>query len=235
MSDIQKDDVPEKIYEDEQYIVNDEGQVVAVGTEETSEEAKNGKDAKAKLPEIHISEVAIITCQEDLDRVLSDHNEWANAVLNPKADTAKGRANLVGADLRPYDLSGKNLAGANLTGANLQGVELVNANLTATNFERADLRCASLRGARLIRTKLTGADLRGADLTGALLMSTDLTTALTRSEEEPKASAADADADLDAPQSDLAAQDDNGVLDVDGLPTSTPEELVLTQISESQL
>jgi hypothetical protein len=229
MTDIQQDDVtennqaPEKIYEDEQYVVNDEGQVVLAANPEESEEAK--KDGKAKLPEIHISEIATVTCQADLDRILADHREWADAVLNPKAETAKGRANLIGADLRPYDLSGKNLSGANLSGANLQGVDLVNANLTATNFENADLRCANLRGAKMIRTKVNGADLRGADLTNALLMSTDLTTAILKSPDEPTAKAG---ATADDVQDDelLPAGDDA----VKAEHADSPDELVLEQI-----
>ena len=196
MTDILKDDTdkdlknqagPGKIYEEEQYIVNDEGQVV-VANAEAEDESK--KDAKAKLPEIHISEVATVTCQKDLDTILADHLQWAYAVLNPKADTAKGRANLKGADLRDYDLSGKNLSGANLSGANLQGIDMINTNLTATNLEGADMRCVNLRGAKLIRTKLTGADLRGADLTETTLIGVDLTTAITKSSEAELAATA---------------------------------------------
>ena len=189
MTDIQKDDTdkdlqgqqpgPGKIYEEEQYIVNDEGQVVVANAEDEDGDGK--KDAKAKLPEIHISEIATVTCQQDLDTILADHLQWAYAVLNPKADTAKGRANLKGADLRNYDLSGKNLSGANLSGANLQGIDMINANLTATNLEGADMRCVNLRGAKLVRTKLTGADLRGADLTETILIGVDLTSAITKS------------------------------------------------------
>jgi hypothetical protein len=195
MTDIQKDETAKdlqqssgKIEEEEQYIVNDEGQVVVASAEADDSDGK--KDAKAKLPEIHISEVATVTCQQDLDKILSEHLEWAYAVLNPKADTAKGRANLKGADLRNYDLSGKNLSGANLTGANLQGIDMINCNLTATNLEGADMRCVNLRGAKLVRTKLAGADLRGADLTETILLGVDLTTAITKSSEAELAATA---------------------------------------------
>ena len=199
MTDIQKDDNvkdlqrqgqgqgPGKIYEDEQYIVNDEGQVV-VASAETEDDDK--KDPKAKLPEIHISEIATVTCQQDLDNILKEHLEWAYAVLNPKAETAKGRANLKGADLRNYDLSGKNLSGANLSGANLQGIDMINCNLTATNLEGADMRCVNLRGAKMIRTKLTAADLRGADLTATILLGVDLTSAITKSSDAELAATA---------------------------------------------
>jgi len=192
MTDIQKD--AGKIYEEEQYIVNDEGQVVVAGAENEDNDSK--KDIKAKLPEIHISEIATVTSQQDLDKILTDHLEWANAVLNPKAETAKGRANLKGADLRAYDLSGKNLSGANLSGANLQGIDMINCNLTATNLEGADLRCVNLRGAKLVRTKLTGADLRGADLTETILIGVDLTTAITKSTEADLAATAIDPADV---------------------------------------
>lgn len=210
MTDIQKDDmvsdaeskntaagsdqVVEKIYEDENYVVNDQGEVVVASATEEVDPEQAKKDAKAKLPEIHISEVASVTCQADLDRILAEHLEWAYAVLNPKADTAKGRANLIGADLRNYDLSGKNLSGANLSGANLQGCEMINCNLTATNFEGADMRGVNLRGSKLVRTKLTGADLRGADLTDIIMMGVDLSTAVTRSTEEDKPETLEADA-----------------------------------------
>lgn len=218
MTDIQKDDTdkelqsqsgPGKIYEEEQYVVNDEGQVV-VANAEAEDDGK--KDAKAKLPEIHISEIATVTCQQDLDTILADHLQWAYAVLNPKADTAKGRANLKGADLRNYDLSGKNLSGANLSGANLQGIDMINANLTATNLEGADMRCVNLRGAKLIRTKLTGADLRGADLTETILIGVDLTTAITKSTEAELAATAiaspeEAPADDDTPLFNNASED----------------------------
>jgi len=196
MTDIQKDDVDKessnqgagKIYEEEQYVVNDEGQVVVATAD--GEDGEDKKDPKAKLPEIHISEIATVTCQQDLDKILADHLEWTYAVLNPKADTAKGRANLKGADLRDYDLSGKNLSAANLSGANLQGIDMINSNLTATNLEGADMRCVNLRGAKLVRTKLTGADLRGADLTETILIGVDLTTAITKSPEAELAATA---------------------------------------------
>ncbi len=185
--DIQNQSSPGKIYEEEQYVVNDEGQVV-VANAEAEDDGK--KDTKAKLPEIHISEIATVTCQQDLDTILADHLQWAYAVLNPKAETAKGRANLKGADLRKYDLSGKNLSGANLSGANLQGIDMINANLTATNLEGADMRCVNLRGAKLVRTKLAGADLRGADLTETILLGVDLTSAITKSSEAELAATA---------------------------------------------
>lgn len=221
MSDIQQDDIGTdvespaagaasgqpvvgKIYEDENFVVNDEGVVVAAGTEEVDPEQVK---QKAKLPEIHISEIATVTCQADLDRILAEHLEWAYAVLNPKVDTAKGRANLIGADLRNYNLSGKNLSGANLSNANLQGCEMINCNLTATNFEGADLRCVNLRGSKLVRTKLTGTDLRGADLTNIIMMGVDLTTAITRSEIDENSATVDDDpnAEVNDHSEDLAA------------------------------
>lgn len=166
---------------------------------------ESAADKKNKLPEIPIAEVAVITCREDLDKVILRHRDWMEAVLNPKADVAHGRANLRGADLRPYDLSGVNLSGADLSGANLQGVELIGANLTVANLTNANLSCANLRLARMMRAKVEGADLRGADLTGAHLVGVDLAKAILKSDDK----VAEIPAEV-APETTVAAADDVG-------------------------
>lgn len=163
----------------------------AAGAEGTDEAPA---DKKNRLPEIPIAELAVVTCREDLDRVLARHREWMDAVLDPKVEVAHGRANLRGADLRAYDLSGANLSGADLSGANLQGVELVGANLTVANLTNANLACANLRNARMLRAKIEGADLRGADLTNAHLVGVDLTKAVLKSKDEAPAAKAETEA-----------------------------------------
>ncbi len=164
---------------------DDQAELAATGEVVVAEVVESPADKKNKLPEIPIAEVAVITSQADLDKVLAKHKGWMEAVLDPKVEVAHGRANLRGADLRPYDLSGVNLSGADLSGANLQGVELVNANLTVANLTNANLACANLRGARMMRVKIDGTDLRGADMTGAQLVGVDLSKAQLKSKEEP--------------------------------------------------
>lgn len=149
-----------------------------------SAEAPESGAKKKGLPVIPIAERAVITCREDLDRVIAAHQQWIDGVFDPKVEVAAGRANLSGADLREYDLSGVNLSGANLSGANLQGCEMVNANLTVANLQGAQMQCTNLRNTRMLRAKVDGADLRGADLTGAVLTGVDLTKAILRSEVE---------------------------------------------------
>lgn len=145
------------------------------------------KNKKNALPEFHISEIAHITCQDDLNAVIKAHQGWIANVFDPKAETVAGRANLKGADLRAYNLEGVNLSGANLEGANLQGVEATGINLTAANLRGALLQAANLRNARLTRVKIDGADLRGADLTGASMLGVDLSKAILKSPDEAPA------------------------------------------------
>ncbi len=145
-----------------------------------------------KLPEIPIAQVAHVTCLEDLQRVLAEHQKWAEAVLDPHTEVASGRANLSNADLRGYELAGVNLSGANLSGANLAGCDLEGANLSVANLQGAVLACANLRGAKLRRARLEGADLRGADLTNANLTGVDLSKTLMKTPEKPEVIAAEA-------------------------------------------
>ena len=155
----------------------------------TNEDAKIGATSEApkanRLPEIPVPKVATINCLEDLQQVLADHQKWAEAVLDPNAEIASGRANLQGADLRGYDLAGVNLSGANLASANLESCDLEGANLSVANLQGAILACANLRHAKLRRARLEGADLRGADLTGANLTGVDLSKAILKTPEAP--------------------------------------------------
>ena len=116
---------------------------------------------------------------EQLDEILTKHNEWVNScgVKGARADLSG--ANLSGADLSGADLSGANLSGANLRGtnlryANLRGTNLWSANISNANLRYADLRCAKLSGADLRCAKLIDANLSGANLSGANLWYTDL-------------------------------------------------------------
>ncbi|MGE5473877.1 MAG: pentapeptide repeat-containing protein [Ignavibacteriales bacterium] len=61
--------------------------------------------------------------------------------------TFKSNANLIGADLRKYNLRGANFRGACLIAANLR-----EADLTGTDFIGADLRDTDLRGANLTKS-----------------------------------------------------------------------------------
>ncbi len=82
------------------------------------------------------------------------------------------RANLAGADL-----AGANLVGAHLTGANLAGADLAGANLAGADLAGANLAGAYLSGAKLNGAHLTGANLAGADLSGSNLVGAHLTGA----------------------------------------------------------
>ena len=89
-------------------------------------------------------------------------------------DPAEAIINLIGADLRGYDLSGANLGRANLTGVNLRGANLAfailhRANLAGADLERATLAGAELAEANLDRANLVGATLAGADVERAFL------------------------------------------------------------------
>jgi len=88
--------------------------------------------------------------QDELKKILSDHETW----LEGKGG---GRA-----DLRRADLSGADLSGANLSEANLSGADLSEANLRGVDLCRANLSGADLRGAYLSGAYLSGAYLRGA-------------------------------------------------------------------------
>jgi hypothetical protein len=152
--------------------------------EEILRSAQDDINAKNKVPEIPVSERAILMSQADLDMVLAAHSRWVDAVLDPRAGIVGGRANLSQLDLTPYNLYRANLGGANLSGAIMHGMDLSGCNLTAADLRGADLRAADLRGARLSRARIDGARIAGADLSGATLTGVDLTKAIAKEAEE---------------------------------------------------
>ncbi len=92
----------------------------------------------------------------------ADHNRGYNPIdLNDIPEEffiGKGEcADLAGADLREYSLSGFNFRGANMVKARLVGVNFRDSDFYGANLNGADLRGADLRGANL-----SEADLRGA-------------------------------------------------------------------------
>ena len=97
--------------------------------------------------------------QEELNKILEEHEKWLRSFKR------KGkRANLHRAALRYADLRG-----ANLRGANLRGADLNNANLRGADLNNADLRHTDLSYADLRHTDLSYADLVGANLRCARL------------------------------------------------------------------
>ncbi len=103
--------------------------------------------------------------------------------------TALRNADLRGANLRRGYLPFASLIGANLLGANLQGADLQHANLLGADLQDADLRGAELRGANLQGTDLQGASLLSAntssvDFSRSLLVSADLTHALSLEQDQ---------------------------------------------------
>jgi hypothetical protein len=76
------------------------------------------------------------------------------------------QANLEGAQLSSFWLTGSSLFGANLKGANLSQASLQDAKLFGANLEGANLRGTILDGANLGGANLRGADLYGDEITG---------------------------------------------------------------------
>lgn len=100
--------------------------------------------------------------------------------------------NLVKAEMKKANLTGKNfneeiiiqanlegadLSNANFCRANLKGANITWANLTNTNFKVADLRQTDLSGSNLTNANLKFTNLKGANLEGAKLKGADLTYA----------------------------------------------------------
>lgn len=140
------------------------------------------KEGGFRLEDIVVSERAEVKNREDLNPVLKAHEAWVDAVLNPAAKVAGGRANLSGVDLSGFDLEGVDLRGANLKGATLRGCNLGGANLstadlTGADFTQALLHKAKLRKALLIDANFTCANLTGADLRRAEFKGADFTGA----------------------------------------------------------
>ncbi len=96
-------------------------------------------------------------CQEQLDRILADHQRW----LESKGKEGK-RANLASTDLSGFNIFQQNLSGANLYRAKLH-------RILGTKFHDADLREADLTAVKgLLVGQLSGADLSGATLPRAI-------------------------------------------------------------------
>lgn len=129
---------------------------------------------------------------EELERILSDHEQWLEKNKNAATISNEGKANLCNADLRKADLNlavldGADLSDADLTDASmiktklnnalLYGAKLANANLTWTELNRANLSLAKLNGADLVFTQLNDANLKAAELDGASLPRTELSNA----------------------------------------------------------
>ena len=112
--------------------------------------------------------------QEELDKIIEQHQHW----LNEDCEGWEGmRADLSGADLSDADLRSANLSCANLRGANFRGANLCCANLSGADLSGANLCCANLSGADLSGADLSDADLSGADLRSANLSGADLSCA----------------------------------------------------------
>ena len=93
--------------------------------------------------------------QQTFEEFLSNHECWLRS-----AQTKKPPRDVVGGDLRPYDLSGIDLTGADLRDTTIEGV-----NLEGTKLRNANLRNAILTDANALTAKqLAGADLSGAQL-----------------------------------------------------------------------
>jgi uncharacterized protein YjbI with pentapeptide repeats len=99
---------------------------------------------------------------EKLNQGATEWNQWRND--NPDIVPDFSEADLVGKDLREFDLAKANLSGARLHQANLCGADLREANLSKAVLHKADL----------YRAKLSEADLSGANLSGANLYRADL-------------------------------------------------------------
>jgi hypothetical protein len=76
------------------------------------------------------------------------------------------QANLEGAQLSNFSLTGSSLYGANLKGADLSQANLRDAKLFGANLEGANLRGTILDGANLGGANLRGANLYGDEITG---------------------------------------------------------------------
>ena len=89
--------------------------------------------------------------QEELNKVLENHNHW----LNEDCD---------GWEEMKADFRNADFRNADLRGADLRYTDLCGADLRYANLRDADLRYANLRDADLRDTDLCGADLRYANL-----------------------------------------------------------------------
>ncbi len=123
--------------------------------------------------------------EEELQRILSLHNQWAEehsgllfrGILLEFGAPDPRRANLCNVDLRGFKLNNANLSGAQLNGADFFTAELNNAYLRMAELNGADLIGAKLNNADLVDAKLNGAVLRSAELNNANLGGAQLNSA----------------------------------------------------------
>jgi Pentapeptide repeats (8 copies) len=123
--------------------------------------------------------------QEELQRILSLHNQWAEehsgllfrGILLEVGAPDPRRANLCNVDLRGFKLNNANLSGAQLNGADFFTAELNNAYLRMAELDGVDLIGAKLNNADLVDAKLNGAVLRSAKLNNANLGGAQLNNA----------------------------------------------------------
>ena len=144
-----------------------------------SEESAQQVAAQKAIEQIVVPAVRVVTTREELDPVLSRHQTWIAATLDPRSGLIPpGRANLTGSQLQGFDLHDADLRGATLKGVDLSGANLEGANFATANLTGANLAGANLTAANLKRSMLAGADLRGASLRQACLRLSDLEGAL---------------------------------------------------------
>jgi hypothetical protein len=123
--------------------------------------------------------------EEELQRILSLHNQWAEeqsgllvrGVLLEAGAPDPRRANLCNVNLAGFNLNKTNLSGAQLNGANLFTAELNNASLRMAELNDANLVGAKLNNADLVDAQLNDADLRSAELNNARLTEATLNNA----------------------------------------------------------
>ena len=112
--------------------------------------------------------------QEELDKILEQHQHWIHEDLDGWEDM---RADLSMKDLYGLNLKSANLKFANLKSANLKSANLEFANLESANLEYANLKSANLESANLKFANLVFANLEFANLEYANLESANLKSA----------------------------------------------------------
>lgn len=106
---------------------------------------------------------------EDIERILSDHQQWIETEGKKGLRADLSRANLREISLEKANLSEAAFYQADLSGANLSGADLRRADLSKANLSKANLNRGKLEGAGLSGAELSKADMREVDLRGAVL------------------------------------------------------------------
>ncbi len=132
----------------------------------TSGEVKSHEDP---LQGIVPTEISPILDQEHLLKIHELHQVWKSAVLNPRAQSAQGRANFRGLDLRHLDFSHLDFSYADFSESKIEGVKFIAAKLVRCHFVKAhadggDFSQANLRRANFSRAHLGTAVFLDADL-----------------------------------------------------------------------